>query len=90
MPSPIGFAIIAARGGAAIARRLVQQGDSVSAADAGSLVDKVVRPGELAQESLQAARRLGAAGRAFSINKQYINRRLRAELEEARRFIDAT
>lgn len=92
MPSPIGFAIIAARGGRAAARRLVQGGQSMSAAQAEpfGLVDRIVAPDDLQEESMQAARRLGESpGRAFGLNKQFMNAQLRAELEAARRFIDA-
>lgn len=92
MPSPIGIAIIEARGGRAAARQLVQGGEPIAAAQARllGLVDEVVAPADLPEKSMQAARRLGEAlASAYAINKRFMNARLRAELEEARRFIDA-
>jgi enoyl-CoA hydratase/carnithine racemase len=93
MPSPIGLVIIAARGGPSVARRLVQGGEPVPAPQAKllGLVDEVVPAAELRDKAIERARSLAASsGRAFGINKAFMNGRLRAELEAARRFIDAT
>lgn len=92
MPSPIGVAIIAARGGHAIAQRLVQGGEPIGAPQARALglVDEVVAPQALRGRAIERARALGAlSGPAFRCNKSFLNRQLRSELEAARRLADA-
>jgi enoyl-CoA hydratase/carnithine racemase len=92
MPSPIGIAIIAARSNASVARRIVQGGESLPAPEAKllGLIDAVVSAAEVKEKAIERARSLAAgSGRAFGINKAFMNGRLRAELDAARRFIDA-
>jgi len=92
MPSPIGMAILAVRTGARAAERLVQLGEPVDAAQASrlGLVDEVTTPERLPARALERARALGAlAPRAFAVNKAFTARRLRSELEAARRLVDA-
>lgn len=86
MPSPMGAAVIAARGPIGLVRRMVQEGTSVSAQEALNLglVDALAPSAELADNALERARTLAQrTGPAFSGNKQWINRSLRAQLVEA-------
>jgi enoyl-CoA hydratase/carnithine racemase len=92
MPSPIGMAILAVRTGARAAERLVQLGEPVDAAQASrlGLVDEVTTSERLPARALERARALGGlAPRAFAVNKAFTARRLRSELEAARRLVDA-
>ena len=91
MRSPIGYAILEARCGPRLARRLVQAGEPIGVAEAAAagLVD-VGAGTSLMEKALERARALAAAsGPAFAANKSFINAALRARLEEARRAADA-
>jgi enoyl-CoA hydratase/carnithine racemase len=71
---------------------LVQLGEPVDAAQASRLrlVDEVTTPERLPARALERARSLGGlAPRAFAVNKAFTARRLRSELEAARRLVDA-
>ena len=88
MPTPIGAAMLAARANPGVVRRMVQGGESLSAAQAlaAGLIDAVVEPGDLQHEVQARARSLARrAGRAYAGNKQWINRGLRTQLAEAAR-----
>jgi enoyl-CoA hydratase/carnithine racemase len=93
MASPIGLAIIVARGGRAVGHRLVQGGESIDGQKALELrlVDEIVPLAKLEKRAVERARALGALpGAAFQINKAFMNAQLRAGLEAARRVADAT
>jgi len=86
MPTPIGAAMLAARASLGVVRRMVQQGEPLTAAQAlaAGLIDAVVEPGDLHKEALARARALAQrAGHAYAGNKQWINRGLRLQLTEA-------
>lgn len=86
LPSPIGAAIIAARGGRRMAHALVQAGETVGAeaALAAGLADSVRDEAELDEWALARARRLGAAPQAaFAVNKAWMNATLREALHRA-------
>ncbi len=82
MPTPIGHAIVAARAGEAVARRMVQGGEPADAAQClrWGLADEVAADAKAA--ALARAAHI-PAGRAFEANKRYINGRLRAALDAA-------
>lgn len=86
MPSPIGMVLVAARGGRAVAQRLVQGGESIDAREACALrlVDEVVALGRLRERAVDRARTLAAlSGVAFRTNKEFFNRELRTALQAA-------
>ncbi len=86
MPTPLGAAMLAARANLSVVRRMVQQGETLSAAQAlaAGLIDAVVEPGDLHDEALARARALARrAGPAYAGNKQWINRGLHSQLVEA-------
>jgi enoyl-CoA hydratase/carnithine racemase len=86
LPSPIGAAIIAARGGRAMAHALVQAGETIGAeaALAGGLACSVRPDAELDDWALARAARLGAApAAAFAANKAWMNAALREALQRA-------
>jgi enoyl-CoA hydratase/carnithine racemase len=86
MPSPIGMVLVAARGGRAVAQRLVQGGESIDArqAHAVRLVDEVVEVDKLRIRALERARALASHSEfAFRHNKEFFNRELRALLQAA-------
>lgn len=86
MPSPIGLVIIAARGGMAVARQMVQLGESIDAKKALSfgLVDELAIGGRANHQALARARALARfSGFAFKVNKHYANKDLRAQLQAA-------
>lgn len=86
MPSPIGAAIIAERGGRRMAQVLVQAGEVVGAAEAlaAGLADAVRPEAELDEWALARAQRLGrAAPAAHAVNKRWMNAALREALLRA-------
>lgn len=86
MPSPIGMVLVAARGGRAVAQRLVQGGESIDAREACALrlVDEVIAPERLRDRAIERARALAAlSGFAFRANKHFFNGELRAALQAA-------
>jgi enoyl-CoA hydratase/carnithine racemase len=86
MPSPIGAAIIAARGGRGMAHVLVQAGEAVGAeaARAAGLADTVHADAALDDAALARAQRLGAMSPpAYATNKTWLNADLRAVLLRA-------
>lgn len=86
MPSPLGMVLVAARGGRAVAQRLVQGGESIDAhqAHALRLVDEVVEMDRLRTRAMERARALASlSGSAFRSNKEFFNRELRAALQAA-------
>lgn len=86
MPTPIGAAIVAARGTHALVQKLVQAGEALGAeaALAAGLVAQIA-PAEGLEEAVQArAQHLGALpARAYAGNKSWINAGLVARLHEA-------
>ncbi len=86
LPSPIGAAIIAARGGRAMAHALVQAGAVIGAeaALAGGLAESVRPEAELDAWALARAMALGGAPQAaFAVNKAWMNAPLREALHRA-------
>jgi len=86
MPTAIGIVILAARGGIPVARQMVQQGEPVDArrALACGLADEVTQTGKAEGRALERACALALLpGPVFKTNKQFLNKSLRAALEEA-------
>jgi enoyl-CoA hydratase/carnithine racemase len=86
MPTPLGFAVAAARAGSAVARRLVQTGAPLAAGEAlaHGLIDEVTDTARLAAAAQARGRALaGLPGHAYRANKSWINRALRAQVEAA-------
>jgi len=86
LPSPIGAAIIGARGGRRMAHALVQAGGVIGAEDAlgGGLADSLRPDAELDAWALARGQRLGAAPpAAFAVNKAWMNATLREALHRA-------
>ena len=86
MPSPLGVAILAWRGGVVTARDLIQTGASLDAAGAlaRGLLDAVVGRDALVAQALERVRALAAhGGDAYRANKAWINRDLRRVMTEA-------
>lgn len=80
MPTPVGYAIVAARAGMPVARRMVQDGEPVGT----ELADAVCDAEALRERALERARKLAAhAGHAYETNKAYINAPLLAAIEAA-------
>ena len=80
MPTPVGYAIVAARAGMPVARRMVQDGEPVGT----QLADVVCPATALKEKALERARKLAAAaGPAYETNKVYINAPLLAAIEAA-------
>jgi enoyl-CoA hydratase len=80
IPTPVGYAIVAARNGMAMARRMVQDGESVGP----GLADFVSDIGSLREMSLERARTLAALpADAYRVNKRFINAPLKAALAAA-------
>lgn len=79
MPTPVGYAIVAARGGMPIARRMVQDGDPVGTELADFTCEREALPGK----ALERARKLAHGGAAFGVNKAYINAPLATAIEDA-------
>ena len=84
MPSPMGAAMVAARGSHSAVQRLIQAGEVVDAAQARDLgmVDAVTARDALLEQARARASAL-PSGRAYAGNKQWINRDLRSRLAEA-------
>lgn len=80
IPTPVGYAIVAARAGMPVARRMVQDGEPAGP----GLADYVSEVDSLKEKALERARTLGAlpAG-AYRINKNFINAQLKAALAVA-------
>lgn len=80
IPTPVGYAIVAARSGMAVARRMVQDGEPVGP----GLADFVCEAGAVRAMALERAAKLAAlAGPAYRVNKTYINASLKAALAAA-------
>lgn len=80
MPTPVGYAIVAARAGMPIARRMVQDGEPVGT----QMADFECSVGSLKEKALERARKLAAcAGPAYETNKAYINAPLLAAIAAA-------
>lgn len=84
MPSPVGVALMMARSGRSAVQRLIQNGETITAGQALTLglIDGVTPREALAQQA-HAWALAAHAGRAYTANKQWINRHLRRELGEA-------
>lgn len=86
MPTPIGAAILAARGSHALVQKLVQAGEALGAeaALAASLVTQVVPADALHEAAQSRAAHLGTLpARAYAGNKSWINAGLIAQLRAA-------
>jgi enoyl-CoA hydratase/carnithine racemase len=86
IPTPIGIVILAARGGMSVARQMVQRGEPVDAkqALACGLVDEVTAAGKTGSKARERARALALLPHiAFKPNKHFLNKSLRAALDEA-------
>jgi enoyl-CoA hydratase/carnithine racemase len=86
LPSPIGAAIIAARGGRPMAHALVQAGEVIGAkaALAAGLADSVRPDAALDEWALDRGKRLGGPPpTAFAVNKVWMNATLRETLHRA-------
>ena len=80
IPTPVGYAIVAARSGMPVARRMVQDGESIGP----GLADFVSDFDSLREKSLERARTLSALpADAYRINKKFINAPLKAALATA-------
>ncbi len=80
IPTPVGYAIVAARSGMTVARRMVQDGEPVGP----GLADFVFDVSSIKQKALERARVLAAlAGPSYQINKKFINAPLKAALAAA-------
>ncbi len=80
IPTPVGYAIVAARAGMAVARRMVQDGETVGV----GLADYVSASEEIKSRAMERARLLAALpADAYRINKQFINSPLKAALAAA-------
>jgi enoyl-CoA hydratase/carnithine racemase len=80
IPTPVGYAIVAARAGMAVARRMVQDGESIGV----GLADFVCESSLVKEKALERARTLAALpGNAYEINKRFINASLKAALAAA-------
>ncbi len=87
MPTPVGYAIVAARGGMPLARRMVQDGEPVGT----QLADVVCPAADLMETALERARKLAAhAGPAYETNKAFINASLQAAIDAAFAAVDKT
>ena len=80
IPTPVGYAIAAARGGMPLARRMVQDGEPVGP----GLADHVFDIESLREKSIERARALAALpADAYRINKKFINAPLKTALAAA-------
>lgn len=80
IPTPVGYAIVAARGGMPLARRMVQDGESVGP----GLADHVFDMESLREKSIDRARVLAALpADAYRVNKTFINAPMKAALQAA-------
>jgi enoyl-CoA hydratase/carnithine racemase len=77
IPTPVGYAIVAARAGMPLARRMVQDGEPV----ATGLADFVCDSSALRHKALERARALASGPEpAYRANKMFINASLKAAL----------
>lgn len=86
MASPVGVAVVGARGGRRAVQCMVQGGQTldVQSAYALGLVDEIVATEKLRSKSLERARSLARlSGPAYAGNKRWMNRELRAALHAA-------
>jgi enoyl-CoA hydratase/carnithine racemase len=86
IPTPIGFVILAARGGMPVARTMVQGGEPMDAKQALSwgLVEEITEAGKLKRKALERAQVWAAlSGPSFEANKKFMNSGLRAALQAA-------
>jgi enoyl-CoA hydratase/carnithine racemase len=86
MPSPIGVAILRARGGHAVTQALMQAGETMDAAAclSAGLAASVLDDAALDAMALGRARMLGALdARAYAANKHWMNAPLREDLLKA-------
>ena len=85
MPTPIGLAILAARGGWPAARRMVQADEAVGAMQAleRGFADAVIGEHLVAAAAGRARHLGGFDAKAFAVNKRFANRELRAALQAA-------
>lgn len=80
IPTPVGYAIAAARSGMAVARRMVQDGESIGPA----LADFAVEAQHVNEKAIERARLLASfSADAFRINKRFINASLKSALAAA-------
>ncbi len=80
IPTPVGYAVVVARAGMAVARRMVQDGESIGV----GLADFVSEMEEVRTRALERAKALAALpADAYRINKQFINAPLKAALAAA-------
>jgi enoyl-CoA hydratase/carnithine racemase len=80
IPTPVGYAIVAARAGMPRARRKVQDGEPVGT----GLADFVCEKSALRQKALERARALACVPHAaYQANKKFINASLKAALQAA-------
>ena len=79
IPTPVGYVIVAARAGMAVARRMVQGGEPVTAKQAQDWVDLVCDASSLQSMAMEKAKRIAKhPGASFAANKKFINNGLRA------------
>lgn len=86
MASPVGVAVVGARGGRRAVQCMVQGGQTLDAQSAYALglVDEIVETERLRTNSLERARSLARlSGPAYAGNKRWMNRELRAALHAA-------
>jgi enoyl-CoA hydratase/carnithine racemase len=84
IPTPVGYAIVAARASMPVARRMVQDGEPIGVA----LADFVCDAESVRDKALERARTLAALpGDAYRANKQFINASMKAALDAA--FVEA-
>lgn len=84
IPTPVGYAIVAARASMAVARRMVQDGEPVGPA----LADFVCEAAGVQGMALERAAKLASLpGAAYRVNKTFINAPLKAALAAA--FVEA-
>ncbi len=84
IPTPVGYAIVAARAGMPLARRMVQEGTPVGAAEALSfhLIGEI--SGNAKERAMEKARMLASlSGPTYQANKKFINAPLKAALQAA-------
>jgi enoyl-CoA hydratase/carnithine racemase len=84
IPTPVGYAIVAARAGMPMARRMVQDGEPIGAKEAVAfhLADDVSM--NVRARAMERAKKLAAAsGPAYETNKAFINAPLLAAIEAA-------
>ncbi len=80
LSTPLGYAIVAARSGMAVARRMVQDGEPVGP----GMADFVCESGAVQAKALERAAKLAALpGVAYRVNKNFINAPLKAVLAAA-------